>query len=209
MNTDELRAICPNIGTRAESWVDPLNAVFAKRFIDNPRRQAAFLAQAAHESGDFLHLIENLNYSAEGLVKTFPRYFDMVHALNYARQPEAIANHVYANRMGNGSEASGDGWKFRGRGIFQHTGKNNYAHLSLMIFGDGRLMDVPDLLLNLDAACDAAGVYWIDNNLNNLADTDFDAVCDVVNRGHKTEQQGDSNGFADRLAYFNRGLEVL
>ena len=207
MTPDQLRTICPKLGERAEVWVTPLNDVMQAGFIDSPKRQAAFIAQCAHESGQFLHLIENLNYSAEALLRTFPKYFDTVAALNFARQPEQIANKIYGGRMGN--TEPGDGWKFRGRGIFQHTGKNNYAHLSLSMFGDGRLLEDPDLLMVPENACEGARVYWQDNNLNNLADTDFDAVCDVVNIGRQTAKVGDSNGYADRLAYYQRALTVL
>lgn len=178
-------------------------------WVDTTKRQAAFIANAAHESGQFQNLVENLNYSAEALLRVFPKYFDTVQAMNYARQPERIANRVYANRMGNGDEASGDGWDYRGRGIFQHTGKTNYAHLSKLIFASDALVWNPDLLQEPSNAVEAALVYWSDNKLNYRADESFDAVCDVINIGRATPKVGDSNGYADRIAYYSRALTVL
>jgi putative chitinase len=114
------RSILMSIGTPADTadkWVPWLNMTMLKYDINTLQRQAMFLAQLAHESGNFKHVSENLNYSAEALRRVFKKYFltDEL-ALMYARQPEKIANRVYANRMGNGEESSGDGWKYRGRG---------------------------------------------------------------------------------------------
>lgn len=209
MNISQLQIICPTIGDRAETWLDGLNNAMEAAEINTIKRQAAFIAQCAHESGEFLHLIENLNYSAAALLAVFPRYFSAVEALNYARNPERIANKVYANRMGNGDEASGDGWKHRGVGIFQHTGKDNHWLLSTTIFGDDRLVLNPALIMQPELSCKCACVYWDINKLNALADTSFDAVCDVVNIGRKTATVGDSNGWSDRFKYYQRGLAVL
>src|SRR5690349_9637429 len=111
----------------ATPFADDLVAVAAKVDLTTPARQSAFLAQLAHESNGFKFVRENLNYSHEGLRKIFPKYFpDDASAVPYARQPEKIANRVYAGRMGNGSEASGDGWRYRGRGLIQVTGRANY-----------------------------------------------------------------------------------
>ena len=108
-------------------WCDVLNVLMPKYDIDSPQRIAAFIAQCSHESGYFEKLIENLNYGAKGLVMTWPKRFTTAELANkYARQPEEIANFVYSNRLGNGDESSGDGWKYRGRGIIQLTGKYNY-----------------------------------------------------------------------------------
>ena len=106
-------------------YYDAFIRVFDEYEINTPKRQAAFIAQVAHESGQLRHVVENLNYSAQGLLKIFKKYFTSVLAQEYARQPQRIANRVYANRMGNGPESSGDGWKHRGRGLIQLTGKNN------------------------------------------------------------------------------------
>jgi putative chitinase len=147
-----------------------------------------FLAQIAHES-DFIPRTENLNYSAEGLVKTWPgRFRTIVEAAPYARHPEKIANKVYASRYGNGNEASGDGWRFRGRGWCQLTFRANYER-----FG---FADNPDALLTMDGAAKAAAMYWIDKDINTHADRDDIAtVTQKVNGG--------TVGFADRLRITN------
>ena len=128
-----LQALCPKTKKSVlEGYVEPLNTV-AQYYdmFDNPRRVAGFLAQIAHESGGFNFVKENLNYSADGLRKIFGKYFpnDEI-AKQYARQPEKIANRVYANRMGNGPESSGDGYRFCGRGLIQLTGRNNYERFA-------------------------------------------------------------------------------
>ncbi len=123
-------------------WTDALNKILPEYEINSSLRVAAFLAQCAHESGNFKFLTENLNYRWESLRKVFPRYFPTDElAQQYARQPEKIANRVYANRMGNGDEASGDGWRYRGRGLIQLTGKDNYFWFAQSI--DTLIEDVP------------------------------------------------------------------
>lgn len=137
--------------------------------INTPIRLAHFMAQIEHESG-LKPISENLNYSAEGLSKTFRKYFPTMATANaYARQPEKIANRVYANRMGNGNEQSGDGWKYRGRGFLQITGKDNYLVLSK----DTRIdfLNNPDLLLQEANAMISALWFWQKNDLNSYADT--------------------------------------
>lgn len=125
--------------------VNELEVVIREFDISNPFRLAHFLAQTAHESGNFKHVRENLNYSAEGLVKVFPKYFSKETALWYARKPEAIANLVYGGRMGNGDKNSGDGWRFRGRGYVMLTGRINYKAFSDFI-KDPTIMVNPDLV---------------------------------------------------------------
>ena len=127
-------------------WYKAMSETLPKFSIDTELRVAGFLAQCIHESAGFTILQENLNYSADGLGKIFPRYFANVNANDYARQPEKIANRVYGGRMGNGDEASGDGYKFRGRGPIQLTGKDNYTHCSQDVYGDDRLVIDPDLV---------------------------------------------------------------
>jgi putative chitinase len=140
---------------------------------------------------DFTALVENLNYSANGLLATFRKYFTPDLANAYARKPQAIASRVYANRMGNGDEASGEGWKYRGRGILQVTGKNNYYQCSQFIFSDDRLIDSPELLQTPEYALRSACWYWVNNNLNALADTrDVEALTRRINGG--------TNGLQDR-----------
>jgi len=168
-----------------------------KSGINTPLRTAHFMAQIEHESG-LKPIQENLNYSMDGLWKTFPKYFPSVTDRNkHARNPMAIANKVYANRMGNGSENSGDGYKYRGRGFIQLTGKNNYQN-----FNDYSGIDViknPDLLLDEANAMLCAILFWNENHISQYADKDdLDAVSDAINLGRQTEREGDSNGYAHR-----------
>lgn len=170
-------------------------------------RQAMFLAQMDHESG-LKPISENLNYSEAGLLKTFGKYFTPSEAKKFARNPEKIANRVYADRMGNGNECSGDGWKYRGRGFIQTTGKNNYSYLTKVTGID--YVSNPDLLLNEADAMIAALVYWNQNNLNIHADRkDIDTVSDIINLGSRTTKYGDSNGFQDRKRKYDYYIKQL
>src|SRR6266481_4067159 len=118
---------CPDVA----AWVAPLNSALSRFDITDRRRAAAFLAQVAHESSELTHLIENLSYSAARLIQVWPRRFPTLKkARTYERNPEKLANYVYASRLGNGDEASGDGWRYRGRGLIQLTGRSNYASCS-------------------------------------------------------------------------------
>lgn len=167
--------------------------------INTPLRLAHFFSQLEHES-NLLPISESLNYSYLGLMKTFPKYFPTeLKAKSYQRNPSRIASYVYANRMGNGSESSQDGWKYRGRGFIQITGKNNYKALSDAMGID--YINNPDLLLQEADAMISALWYWKVNNLNSRADKDdIDTVSDIINLGRSTERYGDANGFKDRLA---------
>ena len=179
----------------ADTWLPYLNMTMLKYDISTPIRQAMFLSQLAHESGNFRFVSENLNYSAEALRRVFGRYFptDAI-AKKYARKPEMIANRAYANRMGNGDEASGDGWKYRGRGLIQLTGKDNYTRYDAHA-KNGALQN-PDIVATPEYAADSAGWFWATNRLNQLADTgDIRAVTRRVNGGF--------NGLADREAKYN------
>lgn len=182
-------------------WVPPLNMTMLKYNMDTPQRQAMFLAQCAHESGNFKFVVENLNYSTEALMRVFRKYFpneDLAQA--YARQPERIANYVYADRMGNGDWKSGDGWRFRGRGLIQLTGRNNYALFSMHAENDA-LMN-PDIVATPEYAAESAGWFWNTNRLNRLADTgDVRAVTRRVNGGF--------NGLADRQLKYDKILALL
>jgi putative chitinase len=152
--------------------------------IDTPLRICHFLAQLSHESNGFTVNKENLNYSAEGLRKIFPKYFKDGLEYKYARKPESIANRVYANRMNNGPEDSGDGWKYRGRGYVQITGKFNYEKYSKIIFGDSRLLENPDLALDMSVAVKIACAYWRATDCNSAADKDdVIAVTRKINGG--------------------------
>lgn len=184
----------------AEAWCCELNAAMRRYGIDAPARQAAFLAQIGHESGSLRYVIENLNYSAEALRRVWPSRFDSVAAVAYERRPEAIANRVYADRMGNGPESSGDGWRYRGRGLIQITGKDNYRQCGLALGVD--LLAQPELLQQNEYAALSAAWYWSSRQLNLLADTGaFDAITLRINGG--------TNGKADRRARFERAKKII
>lgn len=184
----------------AEKWTPYLNMAMLKYDINTPQRQAMFLAQVAHESANFRATVENFNYSAEGLRKTFGKYFDETSAQEYARDPERIANRAYANRMGNGDEASGDGWRFRGRGLIQLTGRTNYALYSLQNANNALIE--PESVGRIELASDSAGWFWSTNRLNQLSDTgDIRVVTRRVNGGF--------NGLDDRQVKYERLLDVL
>lgn len=158
---------------RAMHYAQPLDEAADRYAITTTLRAAHWLGQLCHESGEFRDLRENLNYSADGLMRTWPsRFPDRSIADAYARKPEKIANFVYANRMGNGDEASGDGWAFRGGGMIQLTGRDNYYLASLTIYEDDRLIRRPELIEYPEAAAFTAGWYWHKNRLNLLADKD-------------------------------------
>jgi putative chitinase len=172
--------------------------IIEKFGIDGPLRLSHFLSQCAHESGNFKFLKENLNYSADGLRKIFPKYFPTLEAANkYARQPEKIANKVYGNRMGNGDEASGDGFKFRGRGYIQLTGKDNYAAFDKFV--DDDIMANPDLVATKYPLTSAA-FFFHKNKLWDVCDKGHgdDVVLAVTKRVN-----GGTHGLADRQDKFD------
>ena len=185
----------------AMRWTPALNETMERFDISNKYRIAAFLSQVAHESGGFKFVVENLNYSADALLRVFPKYFPTPEIANaYARQPERIANRAYANRMGNGDEASGDGWAYRGRGLIQLTGKNNYASFSLQM--DNNCLVEPDIVAEPKLAALSAGWYWNSRNINPVADTDdVKEVTRLVNGGY--------NGLADREAKYEKLMQIL
>lgn len=202
LTAEQLKQILTH-NPNAEDWVDPLNAVLNNAKINSVSRIAAFLAQTAHESLDYTRLSENLNYSAKGLQATWPSRFDAATAAAYARQPEKIANKVYALRLGNGDEKSGDGWKYRGRGIIQVTGKKNYGACSIAIYGDSRLIENPELLsTDKEAAIKSACWYWDTTKLNELADNHKIAeMTKKINGGYL--------GLAEREEKFALAYKVL
>lgn len=179
---DELSSLCH----RPDIWLQPLNDAMGLFEIDNPNRIAFFLAQVAHESNSFLTLEENLNYSEKGLRETFPTHFVESEFVIYAHHPEMIANRVYANRMGNGNESSGDGWLFRGRGPIQATGRNMYRRI-----GGGIGVNVeanPDLLLQPQYGALASCYFWRAMGCNELADEGkFTEVTRKINGGLEGE----------------------
>ncbi len=164
-------------------------SILNKYKIDTPLRMAHFFAQLAHES-NFKPVSENLNYSASRLLEIFPKYFNSTTANQYARKPQAIANRVYANRMGNGNELSDDGWRYRGRGFIQLTGKSNY--MAYERASNNKVVSNPDLLLSPSVALDSACWFWQSRNINRFADQDnITEVTKLVNGG--------TNGLADRI----------
>lgn len=209
ISIENLKKIIPSCRS-PEIWVGSLNRILPKFDIDTKSRVAMFIAQCAHESGDFNRVIENLNYSKDGLLKVFPKYFDEKQAEDYARKPSRIASRVYANRMGNGDEQSEDGYKYRGRGLIQLTGKTNYTKFSRYVKGDDSLLVDPTYCETVDGAIESACWYWKVNNLNVWADkNDFDGVSDIVNRGRKTVAEGDSIGYADRKKHYDVAMSIL
>lgn len=198
---DKLAACIPN--PKIGDWYDVLVKNLPDYQITTPNRVAQWLAQIAHESGDFRLLTENLNYGAKGLRATFPKYFPTDQLANsYARQPERIANRVYGGRMGNGPEASGEGWRFRGRGLIQITGKSNYTACSQALYGDLVLLDYPEILTEPDGAVRSACWYWTYRKINDPADTADTVEC-------TRRINGGTNGLDDRLARYNRYRRIL
>lgn len=203
----QLLAILPKARPIAGRYLDWLNLAMVEFDITTPERQAAFLSQVGTESGQLTCVEENLNYGAAGLLATWKKHFSPADAQAYARQPERIANRAYANRGGNGDEASGDGWRFRGAGLIQLTFRDNQAACAAHF---GITTDIGDWLRTPEGACRSAGWFWQTHGLNALADAgNIDAISDIVNLGHRTTAVGDSIGWAERLALFNTGNGVL
>jgi len=198
ITSQQLLHILPNAGPVAGVFVPVLNTAMNRYQIVGTKRIAAFIAQVGHESGHLTRLVENLNYGADALRKTWPNRFCVELATVAARKPEQIANIAYGNRMGNTEQ--GDGWKYRGRGLIQLTGKTNYQ-----LCGEAlglNLLAQPDLLVKPQHACMAAAWFWATNGLNTLADAGkFDAITQRINGGQ--------NGAADRQALYARALKVL
>lgn len=170
LTLEQLKACMP-LCKAPDKWLDPINQTLEKYQINTPLRVAHFFAQIMHESNQLNAVVENLNYSSDLLRKTFPKYFpDKETADKYARKPEMIANKVYANRMENGDEKSGDGWKFRGRSPIQCTGKANYILMGKTLNED--FIKNPDLLIIPQYSMLVAGVFWDKNKLNQYADKD-------------------------------------
>lgn len=198
LSEKQLEAIC---GITDPAFLNNLNFNLNKYSINTPLRISHFLAQVMHESGDFKVTKENLNYSKEGLMKVFKKYFPTEEiALKYAHNPEAIANYVYANRNGNGNEASGDGYKYCGRGYIQLTGKSNYMAFKLTISED--IINSPALVGNTILAMTSACWFWNTHKLNKLADINsIEGVTRTINGG--------VNGQVDRIAKFKKIYSIL
>jgi putative chitinase len=184
-----------------DDWHEALDQLLDDYGIDSPQRVAHFIAQCAHESGNFRFIRENLNYSAKGLMGTFKKYFPTeALATQYQRQPERIANRVYANRMGNGDEASGDGWRYCGRGLIQLTGKENYTFFAGS-FGFP-VEEAAEYLATFEGAAQSACFFWEQNNLNRFADAnDIKGLTRAINGGQI--------GLEDRIKHTNHALHVM
>jgi putative chitinase len=182
-------------------WYDSMCQILPVYEIDTPERVAAWLAQCAHESGYFRFLKENLNYKAASLQKVFKKYFPTEEmAKAYEKQPAKIANRVYANRMGNGDEASGDGFRYLGRGLIQLTGKNNYTIFAASI--DTPLEEIPEYLQTFEGAVQSACWFWEQNNLNRFADS-----RDIVTMSKRIN--GGTIGMDDRIMKYEKCLKLF
>ena len=187
-----------------DHWYDAVCEILPEYEINTPQRVAAFVAQCAHESGGFKVLKENLNYKAPSLRKIFPKYFpDDATANHYASLPnkqEAIANRIYANRMGNGPEDSGDGYRYCGRGLIQLTGKENYTWFAASL--DISVEECAEYLQTFEGALQSACWFWETNNLNQWADKgDILTLTKRINGG--------TIGLEDRIKHYNHALHVL
>ena len=197
MNLEKLKGHIP------DSVIGQIPSIESKFGINTSLRLAHFLAQAGHESGGFRLTQENLNYGAKGLVGLFGKYFTATSAKDYERKPEKIANVIYANRMGNGSTASGDGWRFRGRGYIQLTGRDNYT-----AFGKSIGIDIPanpDLVAT-EYALSSAAWFWSKNGLNTIADKG--ATSEVVKLITK-RVNGGYIGLVDRIKHFQEYYNLV
>lgn len=209
LTTDKLIQILPNSRKVAANFIDPLNEVFAAYAINNAKRQACFIAQIGHESQQLLKTSENLNYGAEGLAATWPNRYSVVVsgksvpndlAKSIARNPEAIANATYCDRGGNGNRASGDGWRYRGRGLIMLTFRETYRNAGRDLGFD--FEGNPDMVAQPLYAVLSAAWFWKKHNLNAYADKDqITLMSKIINGG--------TNGLEDRKLLWNRGLKVL
>lgn len=196
----QLQQILPAAGRHAGIFAGPIITATTEFDITTPLREAAFVAQVGHESQQLQRVSENLNYSADGLLRTFPRYFNSSQAAVYARNPEKIANRVYANRIGNGDEESGDGWRYRGAGLIQLTGKNNQRAAADYFGIDWH--GIGDWLRTPEGAARSAGWFWSVHALNALADVgDIEQITRRINGG--------LNGINERLEIYERAKQVL
>lgn len=200
MTPEELRAATGCGPRTAERYAPAITKAALQYSINTPKRLAAFIAQIAHETGGFCVLEENLNYSAAGLRAIFPKHFTAAEASEYAHKPEAIGDRAYGGRMGNGPEGTGDGFKYRGRGLLQLTGKDDYRDCGAALCLD--LLGHPELVNEPETAALAAAWEWNRGRLNELADKmQFEAITLRINGG--------LNGQAARARLYERSLQAL
>jgi len=197
---EKLAQIIPG-NPNLDHWYESLCEILPDYDINTVQRVSAFLAQCAHESGGFRAIKENLNYKAESLCKVWPRYFPNIDvARQYAQQPEKIANRAYANRMGNGPEESGDGWKFCGRGLIQLTGKDNYTRYAQSL--EISIDEAQEHLTTFEGCVQSAAWFWEANNLNQFADKgDMLTLTKRINGG--------TLGLEDRVNHYNHACHIL
>ena len=198
--------IMPECQHVVDKYVEYLNEAFEHFETNTPLRQAGFISQVGHESTRLTRTEENLNYSANGLIRTFPTFFNHETAKEFAYKPQKIANRVYANKGGNGDEDSGDGWRYRGRGLIQVTLKANYRRRGLRLLSMPEyFIENPDALLEPEWAVRTAFDYWDENGLNDYADrnsaAEFRNLTRRINRGLR--------GLDDRLDLWRKAKEVL
>lgn len=203
LTKEQLKQILPK-NPYLDHWFDALSQLLPDYEINTPQRMAAFLAQCAHESGEFTALKENLNYKAATLRKIFPKYFPTDEIANqYANMPnkqQAIANKVYASRMGNGDEASGDGYRYCGRGLIQLTGKDNYSWFAASL--NISVEEAAQYLETFEGAAQSACWFWETNNLNQWADKgDILTLTKRINGG--------TIGLEDRIKHYEHALHIF
>jgi putative chitinase len=197
---DQLAQMIPK-NPYIDHWFQALTEILPEYEITTPQRVAAFLAQCAHESGGFVFLKENLNYKAASLRRVFPKYFtDDATASQYAGKGEMIANRVYANRMGNGDEASGDGFRYCGRGLIQLTGKHNYTFFAGSL--DIPVEEASEYLQTFEGAVQSACFFWEQSKLNQYADSgDILTMTKRINGG--------TIGLEDRQKHYQHALHIF
>lgn len=197
---DQVRKMIPD-NQYIDDWYVALSTILPEYEINTPERVSAFIAQCAHESANFKILKENLNYRANSLIKTFKAHFPSIAiAKQYELNPEKIANKVYANRMGNDDEASGDGFRYYGRGLIQLTGKDNYTLFAESI--ETPLSEIPAYLQTFEGAVQSACWFWEQNNLNALADSrDIIALSKRINGG--------TNGLEHRIELYKKAKQLF
>ena len=202
LSLDQLKQIVPG-NPYIEHWHEALCEILPDYDIDTPQRIAAFLAQCAHESGGFRAIKENLNYRPATLVTLFKKYFDLPTAERYCAMPDkqaAIANKIYANRMGNGPEESGDGFRYCGRGLIQLTGKDNYTRYAQST--EQTVEEASEHLTTFEGCVQSAAWFWEANNLNQYADTgDILTMTKRINGG--------TIGLEDRKKHYEHACHVL
>lgn len=200
LTLQQLKELLPK-NPHVEHWHEVLEQLLPEYDINTPRRVAAFIAQCAHESGGFRVLKENLNYKSATLRKIFGKYFpDDAIAAAFAGKQEAIANRVYANRMGNGDEHSGDGFRYCGRGLIQLTGKDNYSRFAESL--EISVEEASEFLATFEGAAQSACWFWETNNLNQWADSgDILTLTKRINGG--------TIGLEDRIKHYEHALHVL